>query len=170
MFLQFLFLLLLLMVLFSENFGFWPPPLSRQSLLVSALATAIGFTNHSQGFSCSKHILKAFVKRSALLIQYCSQGPLETISPYPIPSPLMFILLNDIESNLKLCNKILYADETVLFYAGKTSTEIENVLGSELEQIARWLNENNLVINLKKSKTGCVLYGTHQKHLSWPHL
>ena len=68
-----------------------------------------------------------------------------------ILGPLVFILLiNDIESNLKLCNIILYADDTVLFYAGKTSTEIENILGSELEQIARWLNENNLVINLKK--------------------
>ena len=50
-----------------------------------------------------------------------------------------------------------------MFYAGETSTEIENILGSELEQIARWLNENNLVINLKKSKTECVLYRTHQK-------
>ena len=68
-----------------------------------------------------------------------------------ILGPLMFILLiNDIESILKLCNIILYADDTVLFYAGKTSTEIENILGSELEQIARWLNENNLVRNLKK--------------------
>ena len=77
---------------------------------------------------------------------------------------LMFILLiNDIESNLKLCNTILYAEDTVLFYAGKTSTEIENILSSELKQIARWFNENNLVINLKKSKTECVLYGTHQK-------
>ena len=79
-----------------------------------------------------------------------------------ILGPLMFILIiNDIESNLKLCNIILYADDTVLFYAGKTSTEIENILGSELQQIAHWLN--NLVINLKKSKTECVLYGTHQK-------
>ena len=81
-----------------------------------------------------------------------------------ILGPLMFILLiNDIESNLRLCNIILYSDDTVLFYAGKTSTEIENILGSELEQIARWLNKNNLVINLKKSKTECVLYGTQQK-------
>ena len=70
-----------------------------------------------------------------------------------ILGPLMFILLvNDIETNLKLCDIIVYADNTVLFYAGKTSTEIENTLSSELEQIACWFNENNLVINLKKSK------------------
>ena len=35
-----------------------------------------------------------------------------------ILGPLMFILIiNDIESNLKLCNISLYADDTVLFYA-----------------------------------------------------
>ena len=31
------------------------------------------------------------------------------------------------------------------------------------KQIASWLNDNNLVINLKKSETECVLYGKHQK-------
>ena len=81
-----------------------------------------------------------------------------------IHGPLTFIvLINDIETNLKSCDIILYADDTVLFYAGKTSTEIENILSSELKQIACWFNENNLVINLKKSKTECVLYGTHKK-------
>ena len=48
-----------------------------------------------------------------------------------------------------------------------TSIEIEIILSSELKQIARWLNENNLVINLKKSEPECIIiiiiYGTHQK-------
>ena len=59
----------------------------------------------------------------------------------------MFILLiNEIESNLKSYNIILCARDTVLFYAGTTSTEVENILGSELEQTASWFNENNLEI------------------------
>lgn len=71
----------------------------------------------------------------------------------PILGPLMFILLiNDIESNLTLFSIILYADDTALFYAGKTSTEIQIILSCELKQIGCWLNANNLVINLKKSK------------------
>ena len=58
-----------------------------------------------------------------------------------ILGPLMFMLLiNDIESNLKSCNIILYTGDTASFYAGNTSTEIENSLGSELKQIERWLN------------------------------
>ena len=38
----------------------------------------------------------------------------------------------------------LYADDTVLFYAEKKFTEIENILSNELKQMARWLNEYNL--------------------------
>ena len=61
--------------------------------------------------------------------------------------PLMFLLLiDDIELNSKSCNIFLYADDTVWFYAGKKCAEIENILSIELEQIARWLNENNLII------------------------
>ena len=73
------------------------------------------------------------------------------------------MLLNDIGTYLTLCDMILYADDIVMFYARRTSTGIENSLSSELEQIASWFNDNNLVINLKKSKAECVLYGTHQK-------
>ena len=73
------------------------------------------------------------------------------------------VLLNDIDTNLKLCDMILYADDIVMFHAGRASADIDNSLSSELEQIASWFNDSNLVINLKKSKTECVLYGTHQK-------
>ena len=58
---------------------------------------------------------------------------------------------------------ILYADGIVMFRAGRTGADIENSLSSELEQNASWFIENNLVINLMKSKTECVLYATHQK-------
>ena len=49
-----------------------------------------------------------------------------------ILSPLMFtVLINDIDTNLKLCDMILYADDIVMFHAGRTSTDIENSLSSE---------------------------------------
>ena len=81
-----------------------------------------------------------------------------------ILGPLMItVLLNDVDTNLKLWDMILYADDIVMFHAGRTSTDIENSPSSRLEQTFSWFNENNLVINLKKSKTECVLYGTHQK-------
>ena len=60
---------------------------------------------------------------------------------------------------------ILYADDIVMLHTGRGSTGIENSLNSELEQIASWFNNNNLAINLKKSKTKYVLYGTHRNIL-----
>ena len=45
---------------------------------------------------------------------------------------------------------ILYANDIVVFHAGRTSKDIKNSLSSELEQIASWFSDNNLVINLKK--------------------
>ena len=57
---------------------------------------------------------------------------------------------------------ILYVDDIIMFHVGRTCADIENSLSSELEQIASWFNEKNLVINLKKSKMECVIYGTHQ--------
>ena len=87
------------------------------------------------------------------------------ISPLPRCSSCLAPFCFMKNSNAHAC--IVFA---LSFYAGKTSTDIENILGSEVQQIAHWLNDNNLVINLKKSKPECVLYGTHQNHLNRPHL
>ena len=81
-----------------------------------------------------------------------------------ILGPLLFtLLINDIDTNLRTCEVTLYADDSVLCATGKKCEEIEKKLNSDLEQIANWLVKNSLVVNLKKSKTECVLYGTYQK-------
>ena len=54
-----------------------------------------------------------------------------------ILSPLMFtLLLNDIDINVQVCDLIFYTDDIVMFHAGRKSTDIENSLSIELEQIA----------------------------------
>ena len=81
-----------------------------------------------------------------------------------ILGPLLFtILVNDIDKNLRQCEMTLSTDDSVLHVGGKTCDVIEEKLNSDLEQIANWVVQNNLVVNLKKTKTECVLYGTHQK-------
>ena len=81
-----------------------------------------------------------------------------------ILGPLLFtILMNDIVKNLRQSEMTLYADDSVLYVGGKTCDVIEENLNSDLEQIANWFVQNNLVLNLKKTKTECVLYGTHQR-------
>ena len=75
-----------------------------------------------------------------------------------ILGPLLFtLLMNDIDKNLRQCEMTLYADDSVLYVGSKTCGVIEKKLNSDQEQIANWFAQNNLVVNLKKTKTECVL-------------
>lgn len=81
-----------------------------------------------------------------------------------ILGPLLFnLLINDIDSVLKQCEIILYADDTVVYIAEKSCQQIEQHLNDDINLIADWLVENSLIVNLKKTKTECVLFGTHQR-------
>ena len=52
----------------------------------------------------------------------------------------------------------MYADDTVIFFSAKDTSEIERVLNTELELIHNWLHLNKLFLNL--TKTELVLFGT----------
>ena len=49
-----------------------------------------------------------------------------------------------------------------MYIADKTCEQIEH-LNDDIGQIADWLKENSLIVNLKKTKTECILFGTHQR-------
>ena len=88
-----------------------------------------------------------------------------------ILGPLLFgLIINDIHIPLTDADIILYADDTVLYCAGKNANKIEHLLNNELQKVAGWLDENNLFINLKKGKTEFVLYGSHQKLSKQPNV
>ena len=78
--------------------------------------------------------------------------------------PLLFtLLINDISLKLSHCETILYADDTVIYCADKNCESIERQLNIDIGQIAEWLTTNNLVANLKRTKTECLPFGTHQR-------
>ena len=54
---------------------------------------------------------------------------------------------------LKQSGHILYADDTMLYTSGKLCEQIERELNDDLASIANWLAENNLIVNLKKTKS-----------------
>ena len=73
-----------------------------------------------------------------------------------ILGPLLFVLLvNDMGTFLKQCEHILYADDTGLYISGKRCEDIEQKLNHDLVSIGNWFRENNLIVNLKKTKTKC---------------
>ena len=54
---------------------------------------------------------------------------------------------------------ILYADKIVIFVANKilNRDEIENVLNKDIHELSAWF-KNDLVVNIKESKTECILF------------
>ena len=77
-----------------------------------------------------------------------------------ILGPLLFFVLfvNDLPSVFSKCQVLMYADDTVIYYASQTVVEIEQILTDELDCLHQWLQGNNLFLNNKK--TECLLFGT----------
>ena len=78
--------------------------------------------------------------------------------------PLLFLIFfNDITDVIKKANIIKYADTTVLYVADKNLEIIQNKLNQDIDAVANWLDENELIINLKKEKTESLLFGTAKR-------
>ena len=58
---------------------------------------------------------------------------------------------------------IMYVDDTVLYYSYKDMKEIGKVLSQDLCTVSKWLQENELKLNLKKGKTEVMLFGTKKR-------
>ena len=58
----------------------------------------------------------------------------------------------------------MYADDTVIYYSDKNTRNIERIVNEEASVIQRWINENCLLLNLKKGKTEFVIYGSRLKN------
>ena len=76
--------------------------------------------------------------------------------------PLLFIVyINDLPRCIKHCCVNMYADDTVLYLAGPTVHNLIFSINQDLQCLSEWLENNNLVLNV--SKTKCVLF-TSQRH------
>ena len=81
-----------------------------------------------------------------------------------ILGPLLFLVaFNGIRNTLRHCKIITYADDTVIYTSGKRKEDVEKALQEDFTSLADWLELNDLIINLKKGKTECTLFGTCQR-------
>jgi len=73
-----------------------------------------------------------------------------------ILGPILFLLyINDpanISNKLKF---ILFADETNVFYVGKSIIEVNNGLNNGLKQMTQWFKVNKLSLNINKINYMC---------------
>ena len=76
---------------------------------------------------------------------------------------LSLLYFNDFSKTLSKSEVFMFAGDTVVFYAGKSTEEIESVLNSELENKFRYFIKNDLIVNLKEGKTEALLFGTRRK-------
>ena len=76
--------------------------------------------------------------------------------------PLLFIAyINDLPLAVQGCSVELYADDTLVYFASKSVSEIQAQLTSGLTYVLSWLQANFLILNLEKMKI--MLVGTHQR-------
>ena len=78
-----------------------------------------------------------------------------------ILGPLLFLIhINDLSMSVKTCNIQIYADDKMISFSHKDVSFIEEILTAEMTNIAKWLDNNRLIINLKQGKTESMLFGT----------
>jgi hypothetical protein len=68
-----------------------------------------------------------------------------------ILGPLLFIIyINDLAVHLPLAKTIFYADDTSMLFGGP-HLDLQTKVDESLHNLKRWLSENNLLLNSKKS-------------------
>ena len=72
--------------------------------------------------------------------------------------------MNDLSPATNGCSTLMYADDTVLYYAVRDAELIEKTLKEDLNYIDNWLWDNSLFLH--KEKTECILFGTGARLMS----
>ena len=81
-----------------------------------------------------------------------------------ILGPLLFLIsFNDIVDVIEQSRIVKYADDVVLYVEDKNMESIKSKLTNDLANVAVWLDENDLIINLNEGKTEALLFGTAKR-------
>ena len=67
------------------------------------------------------------------------------------------------QTPLQTTSIITYADDTVIFTAAKDLESIQRHLSDDCHNLSSWFRDNELVLNLKKGKTECMIFGTAKR-------
>jgi len=73
------------------------------------------------------------------------------------------IHFNDVHTPLQGTSIITYADDTVILMAAKDLASIQKHLSEDCHNLSAWFLDNELVLNLKKGKTECMIFGSAKR-------
>ena len=70
--------------------------------------------------------------------------------------PLLFIIyINDLPLAVQGCSVELYVDDTLIYFASKSVSEIQVQLTGGLTDVLSWLHASFLILNLKDVRANC---------------
>ena len=125
---------------------------------------------HQYGINDEEHIWFAdylFNRTAQVSFNNCTSQVQQIMSGVPqgsIIGPLLFVIFyNNIIDAINPLDIINYADDTVVYAADKDIREINLKLSKVMNDLGNWLDENELVLNLKKGKTEALLFGTAKR-------
>ena len=76
-----------------------------------------------------------------------------------ILGPLLFVLyINDLVSHVTNSKVHLYADDTVLYFSGNSTDNVQESIQDDLNRLFKWMCRNKLSLNT--DKTVCMLLGS----------
>ena len=58
---------------------------------------------------------------------------------------------------------LIYADDTVIFTSHRDINIIKGHLNEDINNLSKWLSQNELIMNIKKGKTESTLFGTGKR-------
>ena len=73
------------------------------------------------------------------------------------------IHFNDVHSPIQSTSVITYANDTVILTAAKDLESIQRHLSQDCHNLSSWFRDNELVLNLRKGKTECMIFGTAKR-------
>ena len=84
-----------------------------------------------------------------------------------ILGPLLFLIfINDLPLHINNVLTDLYADDTTLYYIGKSQACIEQQLQCALLKLSKWCKENGMLINTTKTKVMLITTPQRRFHLN----
>ena len=113
--------------------------------------------------------VKSYLKDRYQFVQCGNSRSSCQLVKYGVPQgsilgPLLFLIqINDLTKVVKECNIQMYADDTVIYVSHKNISVVEEALTTDMANIAKWLENNRLIINLKRGKTETMLFGTAKR-------
>ena len=109
-----------------------------------------------------------FNQKQTVIYDGVASDPQYVLSSVPqglILGPLLFLIAYEGLSEVLIhCKIIIYADDTVIYTSDKSFSTIKSNLTEDFARVATWLEENQLIVNLRKRKTECMLFRMSQMH------